>query len=231
LHALDSFGSAGDFLSANKYTACVTTLGGDLTVSKSILGGEKILAESHIISATGHFSSAQADSYSGLIPALTGTPLSQAQAGVALVDTLEAEALALGAEDYTELDESFYSSNQQGNTSLMTEIGFSFRTPTQYGTGGFKLYETRWQQLARLWSAGAQVWTELFVIKSGEETAPFPGKERLEAAAFVTQNLTLFDIAEGVSKDRSDVGYEAPAYGAQTDVVLNSAYLVISPFI
>ena len=231
VHAADHFIMQGEVTVSNIYTACISSFGMDVTIEGSAVADGSIVAEGHFLSISGHFSSGRADQYSGLVPELDGTPLTLANNFLAKCRDLAIEAIQIGNDTHTyTIIPEFYASERPGNNDIMFAAGFSFRTTDQCAAGDFKFYETRWQQMARLWSSSVQVWTESFVAKESVNTAPFPGVTRLTESAFCTQDLSLFDLAEGVSKDRSDSGYEDPAYATQANSVLNSSYTTINPF-
>jgi len=110
-------------------------------------------------------------------------------------------------------------------------MGFSFRTSDQYGVDDYILWESRWQQLARLSGQELPVWTETFVASGGVRTYPFPGEVKLaKDEAFRTQDLDLVDPVDGgyVSRDSARTRYEDPRLDAPKQSRVNASYTVIS---
>jgi hypothetical protein len=70
---------------------------------------------------------------------------------------------------------------------------FSFRGVTEYATDDYVLFESRWQQLARVGGIDVNTWTEIPV----NDTYPYPGKERLLGTTFRTLNPKLYNIQTG----------------------------------
>jgi hypothetical protein len=84
------------------------------------------------------------------------------------------------------------------------------------------LFESRWQQLARIGGVDVSVWTEEAV----NDTYPYPGAENLLGATYRTLDPNLYDITTGVAETRG-IDYEEPEFNAPVAEILNDMYTVI----
>lgn len=131
-------------------------------------------------------------------------------------------------ERIVELKTRFYADGGLGSLDVVTNSGFSFRTPEQYGTqSGFLLFESRWQEDARKRGLTA-VWKEESVKSpsTGEATMPYPGKriwEDVEALAVVDDKL--FNSATGTAIPYNEID-EDQSPGAVRRVKLSEGYVV-----
>ncbi len=153
------------------------------------------------------------------------------EAETLLKDNLKAERLA-DNEAVTELKERLYGDDSPlASPDIVNNAVFSFRPPEQYGTdeaSGFKLFETRWQQMNRTLFGQASVWQEreITVPGSGEKTMPYPGYAIWEESlAFVKLDHKLFDTSSGTAKVRADID-EDPTMAGMTEVTLKQGYIV-----
>jgi hypothetical protein len=103
-----------------------------------------------------------------------------------------------------------------GNEELIRDIGFSYRdppgSPRQYKANQFKMPMPRWQQMVEHgMGSGGNGWTEKPVIYQGQETYPWPGKQKWkeEQTLALYQQHEIFDQGQGHSKDRRGP-YEEP---------------------
>ena len=215
--------------------ACVWTPSGHIIGGSVFLDGSEVVAGSHLVdgwyaSASGHIGTALADQFQGLIQPLKDQPLSQSQKSIEDCRQNHNDAKKRGGDQYTQLwDDGLYPDGMCGHDRTINEIQFSFRKVTHYKTTSWRLYESRWQQLGRLWGTANDFWEEKKVVKSGQETYPFPGKEKLvDDAVLYQQDLELFDLNQGVAKERSSAAYQSPQYRTPTPVLLNKQYRIIS---
>ncbi len=222
----DHFGVGGAVQSSNIADASVLSIASRVDVIGEATFGEGVLASGWIRSATGHVSTALAAGHSDKVGELKDDVLDNARNILATAASSSAIAKETGESAYAEVFEnSLYAAQQAGNDQTIQEAGFSFRTQTQYGTQSFRLYETRWQQLARIWESPTRFWAEKPVHKSGEATYPFPGRQKLTAeAAFVTQDLNLLSPDLGTALNRTDPKYQDPKHAEPQLHVTNEAY-------
>lgn len=204
-------------------------IGGTVCQDGSFVSTGTVLSDGWLLSASGHVGTAQADAYDNKVPALKDQGLAQAQSSVEECRQSHDTARNNAGTQYGNVwDNALYVEGFCGDDQTIAEILFSFRTTPQYRAADYRLYEARWQQLARIWGTGTGFWTERPVPKSGQDTYPFPGKTKLaDDPALYQQDLELFDLAEGVAKPRTDAGYEAPRYGTPAPVTINGNYRVI----
>jgi hypothetical protein len=109
---------------------------------------------------------------------------------------------------------------------------FSYRTADDYQTqNGFIIFESRWQQMARLGGVIPDTWTEKPVFtRTKGDTYPHPGKDAWATLYnWYEQDLTLYSMQAGASIDRgtNQKAYEHPAYGQTTMRILNGSYPII----
>ncbi len=111
---------------------------------------------------------------------------------------------------------------------METAAGFSFRTQAQYKTKGFRVYEDRWQQDARLGGGAPATWTESPVAAGSTPTYPYPGKEAWkDDATYFEQDLTLYDTETGASQPRDPAVFGAPSFAAPVAFPPDGKYAVI----
>lgn len=125
-----------------------------------------------------------------------------------------------------------YKAKQLGNDATIDDIAFSFRDDDgkQYHATQFQFSESRWQQIVRLGGgSGGTAWDEPTVTYQGKQQLPYPGKKKWEdeATLLTLDELTMFDTAAGLAKDRPGP-YEEPKLGAMTPKTPKSAFTVIA---
>jgi len=84
------------------------------------------------------------------------------------------------------------------------------------------LFESRWQQLARLGGSAVNVWAEEGV----DNTYPYPGAENLLGATYRTLNPKLYNVETGTAEPRGPA-YAAPSFDVPKQEILNDSYTVI----
>jgi hypothetical protein len=225
----DYLGSGSEVTAAYIWSASGAVIGGNLCQDGSLISTGSILADQWIESASAHFASALSDQFNGLVGLLKDRPLEEAKTAVAECKSSHGTAKTQGGDNYIQTwDEGYYASEMCGDPATIDAISASFRDSSQYRSDDFRLFESRWQQLARLWGTSVSNWSEIPITKAGQETYPFPGKEKLvDDEAFRTQDLTMYDLEQGVAQGRDGGGYEQPRYGEPTPAVLNESYTVI----
>ena len=208
-------------------------LNGNLAVLGFAAVDGKLYTNDWIYVDTGHIATADAPKYMGLVQAIKP-------------ESMQPFFDALGDAETRmkfELTDFYESAHKQrwrvdyraGNARVMEICEFSFRTPEQYGTQDdrFRLYEDRWQQLARLGGAETQTWQEQFVETQGTSTGPYPGREVAQKeGSYQTVGLTIYDAEAGHSKDRgtaADVAdcYENPKYATPQKTTLENGYTIL----
>ncbi len=129
--------------------------------------------------------------------------------------------------------EKYYRDGEAGNDQVIKDLHFSYRDPpsggVQYKTTSFKWPETRWQQLERFGLAsGGSPWIEKPVLYQGQETYPYPGKQKWkEDPVFLRlKELTMFDVGTGQDKNRPGP-YESPHISAFDEVTMEGHYKLI----
>lgn len=144
-----------------------------------------------------------------------------------LLETMVSASIA--AEDHlasTRVD-GFYDhvDNAQGDVQAAE---FSFRTPSQYRTEPYLVFEPRWQQIARQAGQSLPVWQEPEVLTLAGPTRPYPGQEPWAAqTCFQKVDWRIYDQTTGNAKDRDDESYVDAEFHAGTEGYLESEYRVV----
>lgn len=236
---LQYFGQDEDWQVGYEFSADFCTIGAPLGVlGPAIINGD-IINHGFITVVGGHIATEQAQAFALLVPPLQGQGLTDAYQAIADIQSRAQQTLpTLGQQVFNINPEGeYYSNNQIGNDITIEQAGFSFRTVEQYKSEAFVLYESRWQQMARLGQQQTPSWTEVGVTGEVEETWPYPGRENFTGNTFMQQDLNLYLFEEGgfVAKDRAtshqpintDPQYANPQYAAPQATTLNGNYPIV----
>lgn len=218
---------------ADFFSPGTTIFSGVLGVAKMAIINGPILANGSVLVAGGHIVTEFAPQASYYVSPLEGEGLQSVKESCSNIDQEANNKLPMqGGELYSELLDALYYADQKiGNDDLVTSLEFTWRTVDQMRTSDWKLFEDRWQQLAKLWGGDGTTWTENVVKTQAEsEMYPYPGKDNWEGDKFYQQEPKLFDQA-GYSKDRGTApslasDYETPKYGEAKPASLKSKYVV-----
>lgn len=147
----------------------------------------------------------------GHIQQLEGQPLANRRSAVSQVSQREDEEKKIGKKSYkSDVHTPWYEKDKAGHEDTIEKGEASLRDKDQYKCGDFVLYESYWQQLARLGSGTPSTWSENKVTFGDKELYPFPGKERwVKQPAFQELDTELFDVSTGLSKDRGSAYEDA----------------------
>jgi hypothetical protein len=125
-----------------------------------------------------------------------------------------------------------HTDNQIGNSRVLSTMGFSFRTTTQYRANSFVLFESRWAQRARMRGETMSTWKEAPVKAIGESTYPYPGAEAWLNTSYRKVNTSLYTKAETGTgfgpKSAGSVYEQDPTGSAVEKVKADGQYPVIS---
>lgn len=223
ISAEDRFGS-GSVEKVNFYSSAATVIGSLMYVDGGAFFDGPVANRGGMSTIEGAFG-AEVDPPVGI---LKNQGLQQVRDILQQVDQVEQQQVTSGnAARQQDLDQKWYGDNQAGNDGAISATKFTCRTVEQYMTSDFVMFESRWQQMARLGNGIGTVWTEK---PSGGEY-PYPGTLNLTSKpVFYTQDITLFDLQNGRSKDResNQTQYEEPKFPAPTAQPLNSNYRVLT---
>jgi hypothetical protein len=200
------FGTQDNIESASKFSSNNTLLSGFLRVDTGLYVGGLIWADGQILAGKGQVIAAD-----GCNPGkMDNDTKAKIEAAANEIRETIRQDINLGSQLYNnQLDSVFYLNGAAGNDSSIRSVRFAFRTVSDYGTQNFKLFEARWQQLAREAEFNLPAWQENAVTTINGESYPYPGK--FTTANYYQQSLQLFDA--GNYKDR-----------AEQDGALSSAY-------
>lgn len=218
-----NFSNEGEVVSSTVFSQNVASIGSSMRLRGELHTQGGILAKG-AISTTGSVSSG-----TGFIGHLKDENLQKAQQ---ILDTANTELTNTSTNGTTNFARIFtdylYQEFFAGHDATIQKIKFKFRTTEQYGTEQFAMMECRWQQLARLSEQQMPRWVETDVAN----TWPYPGRDAMiDTATLFQQDLQLFDVATGNSKDRDtdQAKYEQPEIPAPNPVMLGTTYRVIGP--
>lgn len=226
---VDAWGTGGAFSGCNLYSPGVTAVSGALEGDKSlIVRGFGVFGDS-VSCARGHVFTADSVTYNSTIPELTGESLAKAQEALdAVQDDLNVGVGAAGDAYETAVDAPFYQGKRVGADGNVAKVEFSFRTTDQCKTADLVLFESRWQQRARLAGQDPPVWDEPAVqTLSAGPTRPWPGDAAWDKKqTYLTVDLLLYDLTEGAARPRGPE-YEAPAPATARRDRPSRAYTVV----
>jgi hypothetical protein len=137
---------------------------------------------------------------------------------------------AYGAYKGATLDDGSWSADNGGDGSddVLRDTVVSLRTPEQYKTEDMRIWEARWQQMARLSKQEMPTWIEPPVVAGSRDTMPWPGYERwTDPKSLRLQDLNLHDAEKGQAKDRDDVAYDDAALAKPEAKAADGNYTVI----
>jgi hypothetical protein len=217
---LDCFGSEGNISAVNLWSAESNVIGAGCCIQGYGMFQDSIVVKGWIEAVGGHFGSELAGEYHGLVGQLEGESLFLAYQSLESCSNAAADERDSAQEFWTTVfDQDLYADKQPGNDDTITAVHFTFRNPTQYRTEQFKLFEDRWQQMARLGGEGLTAWEEKAITgAASEETMPYPGKAPwADDDTYVEQDLVLFDYNTGNSLPRGKASDGAAAAGRETE--------------
>jgi hypothetical protein len=217
---MDNFGSDGNVEVSHLWSAESNVLGSGVCIQGFGIFEENVLVQGWVEAIAGHFASELSQQYDGKVGVMEGESLFLAYQSMQECETAAATSVQDAITFWQELFTNYlYSDNQAGNDDTITAAHFTFRNPDQYRTNNFKLYEDRWQMMARLAGEELDMWDEKSINgASSEETMPYPGKKPWkDDETFMTMDLQLYDPEQGASIPRSggggNGGGAAPADG------------------
>lgn len=216
----------------NEFWVEAAIYGTDLRTAGSLQTCECLWVNGNVIVSDGHIVTENTANYRYMIPKLEGDDLAAAaEFAVATTDRINNTASVVGAAEYNA-----GTWRQDLFDSLGTAI-YSLRNAEQYRTTELILFETRWQQLARVGGSGVPTWVETEVDVNGDPTYPHPGlgpwtgtdESSNPVFSFYRQDLSLHSISSGrsVSRASNQVDYETPAHPRATPASLAGNYRVI----
>lgn len=224
---VDVFMTDTEVKNVNFYAHEGSLLGGFLSVDGSAQFNGFLLVNGWINVASGHIATEFAEAYNYLVPGL-GEGAAQLAQGFADLHATKQENIQILGSFFQDLYvDQLYGEEHAGNDAVIAAAGFSFRTTEQYKTQDFELWETRWQQLARLTGASNTVWAERAVKAAAADTYPYPGPDALQDNTYWKQDIRLVDMASGVAVPRDNPLYESPELAAPQSARPQDAYTLL----
>lgn len=223
-----AYGAEENITSVHRFESNSIVLGGTLHATGPISCDNGLLVRGSVLVSNGHILTQQASSNQFVAP-LQDAGLEQVNAYIDQQQSLaNNENPQTSRTDYEDVPKAaFYESQKIGNDEVLQQLGFSFRSESEYLTEDWSLVEDHWQQLARLGQSTTAKWEEpgVTTINSGK-TYPYPGRDNFEKPKFLQQSLVLYDVKNGRSKDRG-AEYEDPKFEALVPATLAAGYTVI----
>jgi len=220
------FPSENTAATVNFFTVDGVVLANDLFVDGDIVAYGSMVAKDDFLACTGHFYSSSGGAVAQMSPDSTATVCGLPEAGHLYEDQLRTWSGEQYAIDFTQM---WYAAERPGHDNIIQAAWASLRIEANYGTAAWKLYESRWAQMARLnGGPGPTAWTELDVESNdaSNETYPFPGRQRLnEDTTYHWQSLALMQNI-GQAADRGAV-YETALHDTPTQMVPNGNFPAI----
>ena len=200
-----------------------------LEVNGSTIIGGSLITKGSIAIATGHIGSSQG----GIVDKFTGDDLTKVRDAANDPKTSAEQTLPIAfIADFENLQALCYDEGQPGNDAVISKATVSLRVVVDYRTQDFALYESRWQQMARLAGRETKVWRGKPVLWQGVKTEPYPGKDRFEEdKSLRVQDRTIFNLSAKTPKphgppDSLAAAYASPEYAEPTEVSLQG-YTVV----
>lgn len=225
------FGTEGNFRKGITFNEGVARFGMPVSIDGALTTGGAILAGSHVLVANGHIATQRAESSKFFVSPLKDQALEEVRQQIDAAKTAVGATLLRKAKD--NFDETpkdlFYSEGQIGSDPILKAAQFSFRNEGEYRTGDWRLFEDRWQQLARESGQKLGVWVEKPVkTVNGGTRYPYPGTQYYDSvAAYCEQPVTLFSVVSGFASPRGGA-YEEPAFAEPNVVLLRDGYAIIA---
>lgn len=224
---VDYYGPPAEPSSASAFGP-TTRLAGNVIVDGRLLatGGGTFGEDVYV--ASGHVFTADADLYDGKVPALTDESADRLNAQKQDATDAASELATAGATTYTAVfTDGLAATGRPADPATIAATAFGFRPSSVIGVGAFVLYESRWQQRARLDGQNLSVLDEPVVIgPDGGPTMPYPGYEIWSGTCLRTVDLLLYDVSSGLPVT-DDAVYSSAAYAPVVATTPASSYLVI----
>ena len=203
---VDAFGTAGNIQTTHVWGPDANVIGSGICVQGFGNFQDSVLVKGWLEVVAGHVGTELASAFQGYVGSLEGESLFLAYQSLAdcqtSADNAKDDATGFWGEVFAQ---GMYAANQPGNDDTISSVHFTFRNPAQYRTDNFKLFEDRWQQLARLAGEGLTMWAEKPVTgASSEDTMPYPGKKPwADDSTYMQMDLNLYDPETGASLPRT----------------------------
>jgi len=223
-----AFGTEGEFRGVNEFSQYRASISGELQVNGPAVINGGLIVDNSVQVASGHISTSQAKSADGQVSELKGRPLDLAKTRLRTIETSITETLPQQAQsEFDDLRTNYYYPDKPGNDVVISNVGFSFRKEEEYQTEDWRLFEDRWQQIARLSQENLPKWKERSVKAGSATTYPYPGENNFVTETLYTQDLKGFEMDEYRAKDRNDGFYDDPELEQPQAKTLNDDYLVV----
>lgn len=233
------FGDPEDVDKSNYFTKDYTALAGRLIVEKDGFFNGGVLTNGNILVGKGHIATEGAQRASLFVGPLDNDAVNQIKEALDEMSEIITDTIPDAAMDiyFSIIETQWYDDLRAGNDEVLELTCFSFRTDEDYNITDFRLYEDRWQQMARIAGKDPDKWEEkkVKVPPSPSETYSFPGKKWLkEEPAYVEQDLKIALYQGDGFRDKNrnkeslDGVYREPEYKPQeAPKIIDNNYPII----
>jgi hypothetical protein len=220
--AIDYFGSQNEINKANVWGPGIALVDGAMHVNGRSTVSEGQLVRGGVFIVSGHINTDAGNEKVGQLQ--NASVIEQA---IRDRESALQQAEQQGANDFdSRLKTAWYDDQRAGNADVIENAQCSLRVLSDYKTDDFVLFENQWAQLARVGGSVPDKWTEKPVKFRGQDTYPYPGKEKLTGSTYFTVEQQLYDVAQGVAKDRGDI-YENPKPPVPKGTKLDGNYPIV----
>lgn len=225
---LDFFGVEGNVTAANAWFPQGCGVNGPMCLTEGTISSGPSVIRGWFLASEGHIATEEAESAGFFVAPLEGEGLDSVNEAIDDCATFVTDTLLESGEQvWAGLYEDFwYAENNAGNDDIIENTNFAYRKQQDYRTESWELYEARWAQMSRLGGGNADTWKENPVKWMGQDTYPYPGKEKFEDASYYQLDTELFSHSTGRSADRGSA-YESPKYKEPQSQTLNDTYPIV----
>jgi hypothetical protein len=215
---MDIFYDGASVNSVNEWWTDSATICSPLRVNGALAVAACGWFGSNLFVQNGHIATSQAAANKYLVQPLQGAPATTANTVISDIATICSHSTSAGSQELATTQD----------YTICKDMEFSFRTVTQMQTSDWTLWETHWQQMARLNGQSLMTWTEDPVLFMGSPTYPYPGKERwVDSPTWYHLNLNMYDATTLRAQDRPGP-YTTPVFAAPVNVNPDGAFTIIT---
>ncbi len=215
--AFDFWADGTTVISGNEYWLDGSIFSQPVVINNKLLVDDCVIASGNLVSANGHVVTAMAANTHGQVGAFSNPAT---VAGYENLFTYYQNRNAWTLPGIGDLE--LITLTERQEDFCICDATFTYRSTPQYRTNDYVLFESRWQQLARLSGTPVKTWTEEAV----GGTYPYPGTTAILGTTYRTLDPVLYNINNGRAVDRGAL-YENPTFNLPQQYVLNGTYTVI----
>ena len=225
---LDFFGVEGNVTAANAWFQQGCGVNGPMCLTEGQIASGPSVIRGWYLASEGHIATEEAESAGFFVAPLDGDALESVNGAIDNCVSFVTGTLPEAGDEVWEsvFNEFWYADNAPGNDTIIEDTRFAYRKQEDYKTQQWELYESRWAQMARTAGNAPSTWKENPVAWQGQDTYPYPGKEKFQEAKYYQLDNNLFQAARQLSDSRASGKYENPQYAEPQPQTLNDTYPV-----